>query len=125
VLDYAVELIVDGRNLERPVNYVLVRSSRRRQSGSIRAPAVRHRRSARRTRPGIGGFKADSEIGVALKAGHPCYFVGFLPEPMPGQTIEGRRARRGGVPREGHRLASASRRQALCRRQLPGGMGGS
>jgi pimeloyl-ACP methyl ester carboxylesterase len=38
--------------------------------------------------PGIGGFKADSEIGVALKAGHPCYFIGFLPEPMPGQTIE-------------------------------------
>jgi len=38
--------------------------------------------------PGIGGFKADSEIGVAMKAGHPCYFVGFSPDPMPGQTIE-------------------------------------
>ncbi len=38
--------------------------------------------------PGIGGFKADSEIGVAFKAGHPCYFIGFLPDPMPGQTIE-------------------------------------
>jgi pimeloyl-ACP methyl ester carboxylesterase len=38
--------------------------------------------------PGIGGFKADSEIGVAMKAGHPCYFIGFLPDPMPGQTIE-------------------------------------
>jgi pimeloyl-ACP methyl ester carboxylesterase len=25
---------------------------------------------------------------VIFKAGHPCYFVGFLPEPMPGQTIE-------------------------------------
>jgi pimeloyl-ACP methyl ester carboxylesterase len=23
-----------------------------------------------------------------MKAGHPCYFIGFLPEPMPGQTIE-------------------------------------
>ena len=33
-------------------------------------------------------MKHDSEIGVALAAGHPCYFVGFLPEPMPGQTIE-------------------------------------
>ena len=33
-------------------------------------------------------MKQDSEIGVALAAGHPCYFVGFLPEPMPGQTIE-------------------------------------
>ena len=38
--------------------------------------------------PGIGGFKADSEVGVALKAGHPCYFIGFMPEPMEGQTIE-------------------------------------
>ena len=38
--------------------------------------------------PGIGGFKADSEIGVALRAGHPCYFVGFLPKPVPGQTVE-------------------------------------
>ena len=36
---------------------------------------------------GIGGFKADSELGVAMRAGHPCYFVGFTPEPMPGQTI--------------------------------------
>jgi hypothetical protein len=23
-----------------------------------------------------------------MKAGHPCYFIGFLPDPMPGQTIE-------------------------------------
>jgi hypothetical protein len=37
--------------------------------------------------PGIGGMKHDSEIGVALRAGHPCYFVGFLPQPVPGQTI--------------------------------------
>ncbi len=33
-------------------------------------------------------MKRDSEIGAALEAGHPCYFVGFLPAPMPGQTIE-------------------------------------
>ena len=38
--------------------------------------------------PGIGGMKQDSEIGVALEAAIPCYFIGFLPEPMPGQTIE-------------------------------------
>ena len=25
---------------------------------------------------------------VAFKAGHPCYFIGFLPEPMDGQTLE-------------------------------------
>src|SRR6516165_1452044 len=33
-------------------------------------------------------MKHDSEIGVVLAAGHPCYFVGFLPDPVPGQTIE-------------------------------------
>ena len=25
---------------------------------------------------------------MAFKAGHPCYFIGFLPDPVPGQTIE-------------------------------------
>jgi hypothetical protein len=38
--------------------------------------------------PSIGGMKHDSEIGKALEAGHPCYFVGFLPNPVPGQTVE-------------------------------------
>ena len=37
--------------------------------------------------PGIGGFKKDSEVGVALEFGHPVYFVIFFPEPEPGQTI--------------------------------------
>ena len=37
--------------------------------------------------PGIGGFKQDSQVGVALKAGHPVYFVIFFPEPVPGQTL--------------------------------------
>jgi hypothetical protein len=89
VLDYEVELIVDGRTLDRPVNYALVRVippagveiDPRRRPFVIVDPRAGHG-------PGIGGFKADSEIGVAFKAGHPCYFVGFLPDPMPGQTIE-------------------------------------
>ena len=89
VLDYQVELVVDGRKLDRPVNYVLVRVvppkgievDPKRRPFVVVDPRAGHG-------PGIGGFKADSEIGVALKAGHPCYFVGFLPDPMPGQTIE-------------------------------------
>ena len=36
---------------------------------------------------GVGGFKLDSEIGFALRAGHPVYFIGFYPEPVPGQTL--------------------------------------
>jgi pimeloyl-ACP methyl ester carboxylesterase len=89
VLDYEVELVVDGRTLDRPVNYALARvippagiefDSKRRPFVVV-DPRAGHG-------PGIGGFKADSEIGVAFKAGHPCYFIGFLPEPIPGQTIE-------------------------------------
>ena len=89
VLDYEVELIVDGRTLPRPVNYALVSVAppngvtidNKRRPFVVVDPRAGHG-------PGIGGFKADSEIGVAMKAGHPCYFIGFLPEPMPGQTIE-------------------------------------
>jgi len=88
VLDYKVELVVDGRKLERPVNYALVRVippdgvdiNPKLRPFVVVDPRAGHG-------PGIGGFKADSEIGVAFKAGHPCYFVGFLPEPVPGQTI--------------------------------------
>ena len=89
VLQYQVELIVDGRKLERPVNYALVKVVP--PAGVVVDPIKRpfvvvDPRAGHG--PGIGGFKADSEIGVAFRAGHPCYFVGFLPEPMPGQTIE-------------------------------------
>jgi pimeloyl-ACP methyl ester carboxylesterase len=89
VLQYAAELIIDGRKLDEPVNYALVRIippkgveiDPERRPFVVVDPRAGHG-------PGIGGFKADSEIGVAIKAGHPCYFIGFLPEPMPGQTIE-------------------------------------
>ena len=37
--------------------------------------------------PGIGGFKHDSEVGLALHLGHPTYFAIFYPEPCPGQTL--------------------------------------
>lgn len=89
VLDYKAELVVDGRNLPRPVNYLLVRIlppeglmvDEAKRPFVVVDPRAGHG-------PGIGGFKADSEIGVAMNAGHPAYFVGFLPDPVPGQTIE-------------------------------------
>jgi pimeloyl-ACP methyl ester carboxylesterase len=88
VLNYGVELLIDGRTLPRPVNYALVRISApagveidlTQRPFVVVDPRAGHG-------PGIGGFKADSEIGVVMKAGHPCYFIGFLPEPVPGQTI--------------------------------------
>lgn len=88
VLKFEVQLVVDGRKLPRPVNYVLVSivPSRGVDIDARKRPFVVFDPRAGHG-PGIGGFKAQSEIGVALKAGHPCYFVGFLPEPVPGQTI--------------------------------------
>src|SRR3954454_6962963 len=88
VLTFEAQLVLDGRTLPRPVNYELVRIvppagvavDPRKRPFIVFDPRAGHG-------PGIGGMKHDSEIGVALRAGHPCYFVGFLPEPAKGQTI--------------------------------------
>ncbi|MGH7122081.1 MAG: DUF3141 domain-containing protein [Acetobacteraceae bacterium] len=89
VLDFKAELVLDGRRLERPVNYALARIIP--PDGTEPAPSKRpfivvDPRAGHG--PGIGGMKQQSEIGIALAAGHPCYFIGFLPAPVPGQTIE-------------------------------------
>ncbi len=89
VLSFDAELVLDARSFAKPVNYLLVRVTPpkdvvidpQKRPFVVVDPRAGHG-------PGIGGFKADSEIGVAMNAGHPCYFVGFTPEPMPGQTIE-------------------------------------
>ena len=89
VLKFACELVMDGRRLPRPVNYALVRivaSGGTEISAKKRPFVVVDPRAGHG--PGIGGFKSQSEVGVALNAGHPCYFIGFLPDPVPGQTIE-------------------------------------
>lgn len=89
VLTFSAEIIMDGRTFARPVNYGLARivppaavaTDPTKRPFIVFDPRAGHG-------PGIGGMKPDSEIGVALRAGHPCYFVGFLPTPMPGQTVE-------------------------------------
>ena len=88
VLDFAHEMVMDGRRLPRPCNYLLLRILPDREVGTDPAkrpfvivdPRAGHG-------PGIGGFKPDSQIGAALRAGHPCYFIGFTPDPVPGQTL--------------------------------------
>ena len=89
VLQFEGELILDGRTLHRPVNYGIVKIKP--PDGTViddkmRPFIVADPRAGHG--PGIGGFKAESEIGEALNAGHPCYFIGFTPSPEPGQTIE-------------------------------------
>jgi pimeloyl-ACP methyl ester carboxylesterase len=88
VLRFKYETLLDGRTLERPVNYALVRIippegvsvDPRRRPYIIIDPRGGHG-------PGIGGFKDDSQVGVALRAGHPVYFVIFYIDPEPGQTL--------------------------------------
>lgn len=90
VLQFEYDLILRGTDLPRPVNYGLVRIPPPAGAPGPRPGArpfvVVDPRAGHG--PGIGGFKADSEIGMAIAAGHPCYFIGFAPTPVPGQTIE-------------------------------------
>jgi hypothetical protein len=89
VLNFEFDVVLDGRDLERPVNYGLLKI---RPPDGVEVDASRRPFIVFDPRaghgPGIGGMKHDSEIGVVLRAGHPCYFVGFLPQPVHGQTIE-------------------------------------
>lgn len=89
VLNFPGEIVMSGLDLPRPVNYGLVRIAPElgQHTDETKRPFVVVDPRAGHG-PGIGGFKPDSEVGTALSAGHPCYFVGFLPNPVPGQTIE-------------------------------------
>jgi pimeloyl-ACP methyl ester carboxylesterase len=88
LLAFDYEVIVDGRTLARPVNYALVRIlppsgvkiDEKKRPFIIIDPRAGHG-------PGIGGFKQDSQVGVALRAGHAVYFVIFFSRPEPGQTL--------------------------------------
>jgi pimeloyl-ACP methyl ester carboxylesterase len=86
VFDY--ETIADARSFERPANYALLRiipDEKHPTDPAMRPFVIVDPRAGHG--PGIGGFKSDSEVGVALKAGHPVYFVIFFPDPCPGQTL--------------------------------------
>jgi len=111
ILIFDYEMVMDGRDLPRPVNYALVRIQDRRKAerssepcpGSDRRQATRDGKALDAegcpTRPiviidpraghgpGIGGSKMDSQIGIALEYGHPVYFILFFTDPEPGQTI--------------------------------------
>ena len=92
LLDFKYEMVLDARKFERPANYALLKIT---EAGEdcledcldpdkppvmIVDPRAGHG-------PGIGGFKRDSEVGIALHEGHPVYFVIFYPDPEPDQTM--------------------------------------
>jgi hypothetical protein len=88
LLHFDYETVLDARSFEHPVNYALVRIvppegvtvDPKRRPYVIIDPRAGHG-------PGIGGFKDDSQVGVAIRDGHPVYFVIFFREPEPGQTL--------------------------------------
>ena len=88
VLGFDHELLMDGRSLARPINYTLSRILPPQGSTTdpLKRPVVVVDPRAGQG-PGIGGFKAESEIGDALNAGHPVYFIGFGTIPEPGQQF--------------------------------------
>jgi hypothetical protein len=92
LLHFEAETILDARTFEHPANYALLRITKcgtdhleRFVREDARPVIVIDPRAGHG--PGIGGFKRDSEVGVALRLGHPVYFVVFFPEPCPGQTL--------------------------------------
>ena len=92
LLNFKYETLIDARQFERPANYALLRITEvgdkcwddcvdpAKPPVIILDPRAGHG-------PGIGGFKRDSEVGIALHVGHPVYFVVFFPEPCPAQTL--------------------------------------
>ena len=92
LLDFKYETLLDARSFERSVNYALLRITEidghcwddcvdpDKPPVIVVDPRAGHG-------PGIGGFKRDSEVGMATREGHPFYFVIFFPEPTLGQTL--------------------------------------
>jgi len=92
VLTFQYEMLLDARRFERPANYALLRITTADTEHAdacvddskppviIMDPRAGHG-------PGIGGFKRESEIGMALHEGFPVYFVSFFPAPSPHQRL--------------------------------------
>lgn len=92
VLNFDYETILDARRFEHPANYALLKIKA--AAGAFPGDSAKqHERPVivfdprAGHGPGIGGFKRDSEVGVALEQGWPVYFVAFFPDPCPGQTL--------------------------------------
>lgn len=92
LLDFDFEVLLDARRFPEPANYALLRITRagdtcledcfdpERPAVIVVDPRAGHG-------PGVGGFKRESEVGIALHEGHAVYFVVFYPEPVPGQEL--------------------------------------
>ncbi len=92
LLNFDYETIIDARSFNSPANYALLKITavgnecledcldKKKPPIIIVDPRAGHG-------PGIGGFKRESEVGIAMHEGHPVYFASFFPEPCPNQDI--------------------------------------
>ena len=91
LLAFEYETVLDARQFEHPANYALFRVIGHRDDDSAQPtrpcrPVIIFDPRAGHG-PGIGGFKGESEVGMALEQGYPVYFVAFFPDPCPGQSL--------------------------------------
>ena len=92
LLDFKYETLLDARHFDRPANYALLRITAIGDDcwddcvDNAKPPVIVVDPRAGHG-PGIGGFKRDSEVGIAMHECHPVYFVAFFPEPERGQTL--------------------------------------
>jgi len=92
LLDFDYEVLLDARRFAHPANYALLRITRVGDAcfedcfDETKPPVIIVDPRAGHG-PGIGGFKRESEVGMAMHEGHPVYFVVFFPEPCPGQML--------------------------------------
>lgn len=92
LLHFKFDVLMDAREFDSPVNYALLKVTE--ADGCCLAdcvdaglPPVVILDPRAGHGPGIGGFKRESEVGIALRMGHAVYFVSFFPDPVPGQTL--------------------------------------
>jgi hypothetical protein len=88
LLPFPHEIVMGECTLRRPVNYALLHIV---PPNGVKVDAGRRPRLIVDPRgghgPGIDGVKEDSEVGFALGAGYPVYFVAFFRDPEPGLTL--------------------------------------
>jgi pimeloyl-ACP methyl ester carboxylesterase len=92
VLTFEYETLLDARRFERPTNYALLHVTAAGEDHAAECvdeakPPVIVVDPRAGHGPGMGGFKRDSEVGIALHEGHPVYFVSFFPAPSPYQRL--------------------------------------
>lgn len=91
-LKFPFEVVLDAGDFPEPAGYSLLRilpdgdACFERCEGANSRPVIVFDPRAGHG-PGIGGFKRESELGMALHRGQPVYFVAHHMQPCQGQTL--------------------------------------